>query len=73
MLLDARTQLSLIHGMLAEPGEDAPRLVYADWLADHGDDALAELIRVQLEMGRPWTSRARRFARYSGDEDLEDS
>lgn len=59
MALDARTRLSLIHGIFAEPGEDAPRLVYADWLADHGDDVLADLIRLQLEMSRPWTSRTR--------------
>src|SRR5262245_21710978 len=29
------------------PADDAPRLVYADWLADHGDEARGELIRVQ--------------------------
>src|SRR5262245_1817344 len=45
--------------MLAEPGEDAPRLIYADWLADHGDEVLAELVRLHLEMGRPWASRTR--------------
>ena len=31
------------------PGDDAPRLVYADWLDEHGDPARAEFIRVQVE------------------------
>lgn len=37
------------------PDDDAPRLVYADWLTDHGDDlgrARAELIRVQCQLAR---------------------
>src|SRR4051794_364786 len=44
--------------MLSEPGEDAPRLVYADWLEERGDP-LGELVRLQLEMSRPWATRAR--------------
>src|SRR5262249_46624256 len=35
------------------PGDDALRLVYADWLDDHGDAARAEFIRVQCELARP--------------------
>src|SRR5262245_17089304 len=34
----------------ASPDEDAPRLVYADYVAEHGDAARAELIRVQCEL-----------------------
>jgi uncharacterized protein (TIGR02996 family) len=34
------------------PDDDAPRLVYADWLDDHGDPARAEFIRVQCELAR---------------------
>ena len=30
--------------------DDLPRLVFADWLDDHGDPAWAELIRVQVEL-----------------------
>ncbi len=58
MVFDVQTQLGLIHGILSEPGEDAPRLVYADWLEEQGDP-LGELVRLQLLMGRPWTSQAR--------------
>src|SRR5262245_34933312 len=30
--------------------DDAPRLVFADWLEDHGETERAELIRVQCEL-----------------------
>ena len=32
------------------PADDAPRLVYADWLDEHGDADRAEFIRVQVEI-----------------------
>src|SRR5262245_38135191 len=35
--------------ILDAPHEDAPRLVYADWLEEHGDQR-AEFIRVQCEL-----------------------
>jgi uncharacterized protein (TIGR02996 family) len=34
------------------PDEDGPRLVFADWLDEHGDPGRAELIRVQCELAR---------------------
>jgi uncharacterized protein (TIGR02996 family) len=34
----------------SSPEDDAPRLVYADWLEDHGDAERAELIRVQCRL-----------------------
>lgn len=34
----------------AAPADDTPRLVFADWLDDHGDPAWADLIRVQVEL-----------------------
>jgi uncharacterized protein (TIGR02996 family) len=43
------------HTFQQDPDDDAPRLVYADWLDDRGDDASAtraELIRVQVELVR---------------------
>ena len=33
----------------AHPEDDAPRLVYADWLDERGDSPRAEFIRVQIE------------------------
>jgi uncharacterized protein (TIGR02996 family) len=38
--------------ILAAPDDDAPRLVFSDWLEDHGDLARAEFIRVQCELVR---------------------
>jgi uncharacterized protein (TIGR02996 family) len=47
--------------ILADPGADAPRLVYADFLDETGDDAdadLARFIRLQCETAaRPWWAR----------------
>src|SRR4051794_38996455 len=33
--------------ILDDPDDDAPRLVYADWLDDHGEHAGAEFTRVR--------------------------
>lgn len=41
--------------IVAHPDDDAPRLILADWLDDHGDEhtaARAEFIRVQIELSR---------------------
>jgi uncharacterized protein (TIGR02996 family) len=42
-----------------EPDDDAPRLIYADWLEDHGEEARAEFIRAQCERVRPDADPAR--------------
>jgi uncharacterized protein (TIGR02996 family) len=42
------------------PEDDAPRLVYADWLDELGDTAHAELIRVQCELARVPEDNSRR-------------
>jgi uncharacterized protein (TIGR02996 family) len=36
----------------ARPNDDLPRLVFADWLDDHGENARAEFIRLQCELAR---------------------
>jgi uncharacterized protein (TIGR02996 family) len=36
----------------ASPDDDLPRLVYADWLDEHGDPARAEFIRLQCHTAR---------------------
>jgi uncharacterized protein (TIGR02996 family) len=38
---------ALLAEILANPDDDAPRLVYADWLEDHGETGRAEFIRLQ--------------------------
>src|SRR4051812_17528646 len=48
-------QASLFRAILDQPASDLPRLVYADWLEEHGgeaDRARAEFIRVQIERAR---------------------
>jgi uncharacterized protein (TIGR02996 family) len=43
---------AFLQDVLARPGDDAPRLIYADWLEDHGQEARAEFIRVQCELAK---------------------
>ena len=43
-------ELALLRGVEAAPDDDLPRLVYADWLDEHGRHARAEFIRVQCEL-----------------------
>jgi uncharacterized protein (TIGR02996 family) len=42
----------LFRTILAQPADDAPRLVYADWLEEHGQPERAEFIRLQCELAR---------------------
>jgi uncharacterized protein (TIGR02996 family) len=49
--MDARQREALLAAVCEHPDDDAPRLVYADWLEENGDEvdrARAELIRLQL-------------------------
>jgi uncharacterized protein (TIGR02996 family) len=41
-----------IRAIVENPFDDAPRLIFADWLEEHGDAARAEFIRVQCEVAR---------------------
>jgi uncharacterized protein (TIGR02996 family) len=50
---------ALFAAILAEPDEDTPRLVYADWLDENDDPARAEFIRVQVAMARAPTDALR--------------
>ena len=43
---------AFLEAIAEQPDDDAPRLVFADWLDDHGDHQRAELIRVQCELPR---------------------
>jgi uncharacterized protein (TIGR02996 family) len=45
--------------IVAHPDDDTARLVFADWLEEHGDGARAEFIRVQVERARlpAWDAR----------------
>jgi uncharacterized protein (TIGR02996 family) len=42
-------RLALFQTILDDPEQDAPRLILADWLEEHGEATHAELIRLQIE------------------------
>jgi uncharacterized protein (TIGR02996 family) len=43
---------ALVAAIKANPDDDLPRLVAADWLQEHGEDERAEWIRVSLELAK---------------------
>jgi uncharacterized protein (TIGR02996 family) len=45
-------EAAFLSDIITNPDDDTPRLVYADWLDDHGDSARAEFIRVQCRLAR---------------------
>src|SRR5436190_18493696 len=52
------------------PDDDAPRLVFADWLSDHGEADRAEFIRVQIELAKLAEDDPRRPALSRREEEL---
>jgi uncharacterized protein (TIGR02996 family) len=50
----------LLDDICANPDDDAPRLVYADWLEENGRPERAEFIRVQLALAGPEADGHRR-------------
>jgi uncharacterized protein (TIGR02996 family) len=42
----------LYQAILEQPDDDTPRLIYSDWLEEHGDPARAEFIRAQCQLAR---------------------
>ena len=62
----------LLQDILAHPDDDAPRLVYADWLDEHGDVDRAEFIRVQIETALLKKENALRPALHERERDLLD-
>ena len=43
-------EAAFLRTIIDAPDDDGPRLVYADWLEEHGETARAEFIRVQCEL-----------------------
>src|SRR5215470_6975433 len=41
---------ALLRAVCENPDDDTPRLVFADWLQENGDEARAEFIRLQIEI-----------------------
>ena len=42
--------LALFRAALAHPDEDTPRLVFADWLQERGEEKRAAFIRAQVDL-----------------------
>jgi uncharacterized protein (TIGR02996 family) len=57
--MSGNTHQAFLEDILAHPDDDAPRLIFADWLEDEGDSDRAEFIRVQVERARlpEWDAR----------------
>jgi len=41
-----------VRAIRARPGDDTPRLIYADWLSEQGQDARAEFITVDCALAQ---------------------
>jgi uncharacterized protein (TIGR02996 family) len=50
-------EAALLAAIEANPADDLPRLVYADWLEEHGQAVRAEFIRLQCEIAHLETDR----------------
>ena len=43
---------AFMQAILDAPDDDTPRLIFADWLDEHGEAERAEFIRVQCELAK---------------------
>jgi uncharacterized protein (TIGR02996 family) len=43
---------AFLEAVLANPDDDAPRLIFADWLEERGQAARAEFIRLQIRLAQ---------------------
>jgi uncharacterized protein (TIGR02996 family) len=57
--MSSNTRQAFLEDILAHPDDDAPRLIFADWLEEEGDSDRAEFIRVQVDRVRlpQWDAR----------------
>jgi uncharacterized protein (TIGR02996 family) len=53
---------ALLAAIRADPDDDTPRLVFADWLEEHGEADFAQLIRLEIERDRLPQGHPRRQA-----------
>jgi uncharacterized protein (TIGR02996 family) len=66
------THAGFLRDIIEHPDDDTPRLVYADWLDDHGQPARAALIRIQCELAKLPDSDPRRHSLEAQEEKLLD-
>lgn len=58
---------AFLEDILEQPDDDAPRLIFADWLEENGDPDRAEFIRIRVEQAHGPSARAKRAARLIED------
>lgn len=63
---------ALLRAICDNPDDDTPRLVFADWLQEHGEEERAEFIRVQCEVARLAAEDDRREALVARARQLQD-
>src|SRR5438874_337468 len=49
---NVETKAALLRAIRESPDDDAPRLVYADWLEEHGDPDRAAFVRARVRLAR---------------------
>src|SRR6202011_4453577 len=62
---------ALLLAILDAPEDDAPRLIYADWLEERGEPR-GEFIRIQCELARLGGDDPRRLGLQGGGKELFD-
>lgn len=60
---------AFLHNILAHPDDDAPRLIYADWLDEHNDPR-GEFIRIQCALAQLSDEDPRRWPLEQREQDL---
>jgi uncharacterized protein (TIGR02996 family) len=63
---------ALLRAVCEFPDDDTPRLVFADWLQEHGDEERAEFIRLQIEAARLAADDKRRSSLVARATELEE-
>jgi uncharacterized protein (TIGR02996 family) len=64
------TEAEFLHAIAQQPDDDELRLVYADWLMEHGDAARGEFVQAQVELARLDFGDPRRQALADRADDL---
>src|SRR5262245_14232132 len=45
-------ETAFLHSIVEDPDDDAPRLIFADWLDEHGRPDKAAFVRLEVEYSR---------------------
>jgi uncharacterized protein (TIGR02996 family) len=64
---------AFLRAIAADPDDDAPRLVFSDWLEENGDPDRAEFIRTQCQLASAKLSKKRRHALRVRERELLDA